>query len=296
MNSSNRDILVRPFSDWYPWCKAHSMYIKQDELVYLLVGKGPSSGIVTAASTLSQYHSFSNNFGGEIGKGLTIVVDCRDDDSVGGHITGALHIPDGEWDSHCNRLFEEIDEAVKRARKKATEQGNANQIVVNVVFHCMESLRRGPRCARRTYLHLQSHFTALPHSSFLTTDGTASSISNPASQTHPLVRIQLRVLEGGADRWIRRFYSITQLVSEFDDRYWGFLPSSEDEEEAEEEGVEVGQERSALQAPPSIATTATATATATAAAAAAKQSGSISLPTHILYQRPADQEPLPPWM
>lgn len=67
-----------------------------------------------------------------------------------------------------------------------------------VVFHCMESVRRGPRCARR----LRAYF-----------DGCRSKPCSVPS---------IRVLEGGADQWVRRFYGDPSKVEDFDDEYWGF--------------------------------------------------------------------------
>jgi hypothetical protein len=68
-----------------------------------------------------------------------------------------------------------------------------------VIFHCMESARRGPRCARR----LHDYWCQQPY---------------PPPQRRP----RLCVLQGGADLWVRRFYRDTSMVSGFDPDYWGF--------------------------------------------------------------------------
>lgn len=76
-----------------------------------------------------------------------------------------------------------------------------------VVFHCMESVMRGPRCARRL-------------------------LDSSQGETLPFA---VRVLRGGADRWIRRFYRDPTLVSNFDKDYWGFLTHGEATESVHKE-------------------------------------------------------------
>jgi rhodanese-related sulfurtransferase len=119
-----------------------------------------------------------------------LIVDTRDDDVAGGSIKGALHLADGsDWSKSIHILTKAI------TQKKATL----------VIFHCMESIRRGPRCARRV------------HNFFL----------DECEEDMP----DLKILQGGADQWIRKFYE-TDLVEHYDDDYWGFSefppPSSDD--------------------------------------------------------------------
>lgn len=126
-----------------------------------------------------------------------LVIDVRDDDNGGGSIRGAVHCPDG---SFC------AADAVQLARRKDV-----------VVFHCMESARRGPRCARRLqeYYQLQQTQTQQEQQQM-----------QPASLQLPMPRIC--VLQGGADLWIRRFYKDSTLVEGFDPDYWGFGDSQDD--------------------------------------------------------------------
>lgn len=59
----------------------------------------------------------------------TLVVDVRDEDRAGGHVAGSLHVPS-----------ESFHHDIERVRLAA----RGKQIVV---FHCMQSQQRGPRCA-----------------------------------------------------------------------------------------------------------------------------------------------------
>lgn len=111
--------------------------------------------------------------------GQTLVVDVRDDDSKGGAIFGAVHCPDSSFD---------VAAVAQLAEAKST-----------VVFHCMESARRGPRCARR----LHSYWSA-------------------ADTPDDAARPRICVLQGGADLWIRRFWNDARRVVDFDPDYWGF--------------------------------------------------------------------------
>lgn len=149
------------------------------------------------------------------GPDTVLVLDVRDDDAAGGHIAGALHFPDSTF---TERLDEVLD--LLRARRPAL-----------VVLHCMESVRRGPRCARR----LRDALEGLPHDTALP-DAAA-----------------VRVLRGGADRWLRQHWR-GPLVAGFDNAYWGWEDDAPRSREPELPG----------QAP---------------------------LPTHCLYERPADQRP-----
>jgi len=117
--------------------------------------------------------------------GQTLVIDVRDDDNKGGAIFGAVHFPDSSFDVAAVAQF---------AGAKST-----------VVFHCMESARRGPRCARR----LHDYWSAADR------PGDAA---RPACSPRP----RICVLQGGADLWIRRFWKDASRVMDFDPDYWGF--------------------------------------------------------------------------
>ena len=64
----------------------------------------------------------------------------------------------------------------------------------------MESARRAPRCARRLVVALDA----------LRKDGC------------PLPELQVRVLAGGFDQWVRRFWRDELKVERYEDEYWGF--------------------------------------------------------------------------
>mmetsp|Transcript_68692 Transcript_68692/g.212455 ORF Transcript_68692/g.212455 Transcript_68692/m.212455 type:complete len:271 (-) Transcript_68692:35-847(-) len=86
------------------------------------------------------------------------VVDVRDVDFAGGHIVGARHCPSDGF----HLVLPEL------ARELAMEEKT-------VVFHCMYSRSRGPRCARLFLQHLEQHF--------------------------PRWQCAVYVLAGGYDRW-----------------------------------------------------------------------------------------------
>ena len=107
-----------------------------------------------------------------------LVIDVRDDDHRGGKVTGSVHFPDSTfWDN--------ISDVASQIQQDTT-----------VVFHCMESARRGPRCAFRLHKYL--------------------------GETQPQLRCNICVLTGGADRWVRRFFKDSALVEDFDNDYWGW--------------------------------------------------------------------------
>ena len=103
-------------------------------------------------------------------------VDCRDDDNAGGHVMGAMHNPDGAFN---------VDLLVD---KKGY-----------VVFHCMESARRGPRCARR----LHERLCLLANE-----DPDVNTPNSRAARGGPTIR----VLTGGFDQWCRKFWQDSELV------------------------------------------------------------------------------------
>jgi len=117
-----------------------------------------------------------------------LVVDVRDEDAIGGCVRGAIQLPDATLATA---------EGLVHLAHKALELGDEGMIV----FHCMESLRRGPRCAKRLTQYLgaiQSRFNI------------------------ELNKPQIKVLAGGADQWMRNFWQQQEFVENFDDDYWGF--------------------------------------------------------------------------
>lgn len=190
----------------YDWCREHGLFLLQDEL--LTLQRSATSGHV-------------------------LVVDTRDDDVIGGMIPGALHMADGTF---LAASLLPLLRRVEKALAKTTEKGETEEKVedggdVHVVFHCMESAQRGPRCARRFHNALRAWGGRV----------------DPA-------RVHVRVLRGGFDRWVRRFFheDRSQLIG-YDDAYWGFEPT---EGKAEGAGGDVND---------------------------------ADHPAHALYERPADQ-------
>ncbi|GAA98838.1 uncharacterized protein L969DRAFT_95516 [Mixia osmundae IAM 14324] len=61
----------------------------------------------------------------------TAIIDVRDSDYIGGHITGCIHSPSGSFES-------DVDKLVKKLKD-----------VPVVIVHCALSQQRGPSCARR---------------------------------------------------------------------------------------------------------------------------------------------------
>lgn len=75
------------------------------------------------------------------------VVDCRDDDFVGGHIKGAVNM-EAEHFSEDAAVDQLIDTALAGKTR--------------VVVHCMLSQQRGPRCAARLAQRLQDRGMVQP--------------------------------------------------------------------------------------------------------------------------------------
>lgn len=188
------------FSDFFQWAKTTGVFITQDDLVPRL------SAIGTTGASAD-------------GRAGVLVLDVRDDDAAGGHVAGALHFPDSTF-------LDRMDELLALLRQRRPSM---------IVLHCMESARRGPRCAKRLYDRLASASNG---------DGT---LPPPNA---------VRVLVGGADQWIRRFWQDNHLVEDFDDQYWGWAGTRD------EEHVEAREE---------------------------------DMPQHTLYERPSDQQPWQSW-
>jgi hypothetical protein len=196
--------------------------------------------------------------------GPVIVVDTRDDDVIGGMISGALHLPDGTWASTSGAL-ESVHIILDKARESASPK-------VCVVFHCMESVRRGPRCAYR--LALATEALAECGVVFPTLD--------------------IRVLEGGFDRWVRQYWKDNTKVTGFDDDYWLF---SELEELREQEAAKVQHNIPNLK-PGAKATGSSSGDSGGGGGGNGSKKGSggggSSNRLHTLYSRPKDQ-PATPW-
>ena len=103
-------------------------------------------------------------------------------------------MPDGgDWSVQMPQLLSIIE----RIR-------DSSGVPVTVLFHCMESIRRGPRCARRLFLEL-------------------TSMSAKDVKEDLAMQVTIKVLQGGADQWMRRFYSDSRLVQAYNNDIWGYL-------------------------------------------------------------------------
>ena len=110
-----------------------------------------------------------------------------------GHIAGSFHLPDGgDWSVQMPHLLSIIDHSLESTGPP-----------VMVLFHCMESVRRGPRCARRLFQELK--------------------MSDEFADQDKSIPVTIKVLQGGADQWIRNFYSDSQLVEAYNNDIWGYL-------------------------------------------------------------------------
>jgi rhodanese-related sulfurtransferase len=157
------EVMMNVSKDQYYWCRDRDMYVSREEL-------------------LKRFKR-------------SVVVDCRDDDNKGGHIQNAIQLPDSTFNIKSVEII--LREIEKKMKNKKDEDDDDS--TVDVVFHCMESARRGPRCARRFYEVLK----------ILSLESTSSP------------DVQIRVLQGGFDQWIRTYFG-TDLIEEYDDEYWGF--------------------------------------------------------------------------
>ena len=126
-----------------------------------------------------------------------MIIDTRDDDRAGGHIISSHHFPDSRFD---------LLTLASLIQKNKTEI---------VIFHCMESARRGPRSAFK-----------LHNEYCIQNDEYADQVTpQEMCKKYPDKGIpRICILRGGADQWIRRFHKDSNLVEGFDDDYWGFYP------------------------------------------------------------------------
>ena len=161
--------------DYYYWARDNGLYISQEALIELM------------------------------NEGRVLICDTRDDDNLGGQISGAVHCPDSSFDSEAVACL-------------AAARGS-----LTIVFHCMESARRGPRCAHRLFCHFNPDHHLLdsaPADQCVSISGIGGIPPKLDRDGQP----KIRVLMGGADKWIRRFFRDPKKVEHFDDEYWGFLP------------------------------------------------------------------------
>ena len=125
---------------------------------------------------------------------MQIIQIINEQDAKGGRVAGSIHLPDSEFDVKSVEIL-----LKKIAEKKSND--------VNVVFHCMESARRGPRCARRFH------------------DALRVIQEEMSPEDVKKSKIMIYILQGGFDQWIRAFFGTDVFedhVEDYDDDYWGF--------------------------------------------------------------------------
>lgn len=164
----------------YHWATENNLYVQSQYLEELLMKQEGSNNIQEK---------------------VVVVVDCRDDDYVGGHIAGSIHIPESKFSmSHVQKI---LDIAAKYI--DSIERTNNNDDLyqeVPIVFHCMESIIRGPRMACK--------FHAALH-------GKPSNFG-----------VRICILQGGYDHWSRKHWNNPKLVYDYDDTFWGYRCSRDD--------------------------------------------------------------------
>jgi len=157
----------------YPWCEEHGMYLSLENLENIILSQKPH-----------------------------LVIDSRDDDYIGGNIYGSQHVPDKDWDNQLPSLLQKIEDLVQKNQVNISE--------FTVIFHCMESVRRGPRCAYKLLKYYERKGISFPI---------------------------IKVLEGGAHNWIHKNHLDKRLVENFDNDYWGILPFEDEKIDKVEEKI-----------------------------------------------------------
>mmetsp|Transcript_5193 Transcript_5193/g.15277 ORF Transcript_5193/g.15277 Transcript_5193/m.15277 type:complete len:254 (-) Transcript_5193:281-1042(-) len=121
-------------------------------------GTPPRAAAPRLAANCQPPYFSAEELAGRLGDDDIQVIDVRDNDFVGGHIRGARHYPSEDFEPWIKVLAEEF------AKSRTI-----------LVFHCMYSRVRGPRCASMLRKHLADYF--------------------------PDWRCSVFVLAGGYDRW-----------------------------------------------------------------------------------------------
>ncbi|KTW26196.1 hypothetical protein T552_03088 [Pneumocystis carinii B80] len=120
---------------------------------------------------------------GNKGKDL-VIVDVRDEDFIGGHIKGALHIPSHELSSCILNLIEETKDAKE------------------VIFYCAYSQQRGPAGARLFLMEQQK-------------------IRNIKSIQEEEIFPKVYVLRGGFVEWQKKYGNDEKLTDKYNKKLWG---------------------------------------------------------------------------
>ncbi|QSL67191.1 hypothetical protein MERGE_001581 [Pneumocystis wakefieldiae] len=112
-----------------------------------------------------------------------IIVDVRDDDFIGGHIKGALHIPSYELSSHILNLIEETKDAKE------------------IIFYCSFSQQRGPSGARLFLKERQK-------------------IHNIKEIQEKHIFPKVYVLRGGFVEWQKKYGNDEELTDKYNKELW----------------------------------------------------------------------------
>jgi len=142
----------------------------------------------------------------------TIIIDARDDDVVGGIINGAIFCPEKHF------TYDKMLSLLAKAKK--LRQAHNSGIIEHkawVVFYCMESNKRSVRCARRFY--------------------------NLVREAGDLDIISVKLLQGGADGFVRSYWNDQRLVEGYDDKYWGFAPEKRPHQQTDKKGSNIDEQQ-----------------------------------------------------
>ena len=110
--------------------------------------------------------------------------------------------PEAGREQHGVVRLDDRVELLARARELAAARGAE----VMICFHCMESARRGPRCAKRLVEGMRA-------------------LRDVGYAPQP---VKVAVLEGGFDQWVRRHWRDPARVEGYDDAYWGYAEDAGD--------------------------------------------------------------------
>ncbi len=126
--------------------------------------------------TPSELHALLSN---AVSRDKTLVVDVRDDDREGGHVSGSMHV--------ASRGFSQAIDEIEQA-------GEGKELIV---FHCMHSQQRGPGCA--AFMASQVRARAAQHAAAAAASGAEAPATFPP----------IAILEGGFVGWAKYVSRLT---------------------------------------------------------------------------------------
>ncbi|KAK9898048.1 Rhodanese-like protein [Cystobasidium minutum MCA 4210] len=146
---------------------------------------------------------------GKAGKDF-LVVDVRDDDFVGGNITGAKNVPSAQFNDRIEDLIAETRDVPK------------------VIFHCALSQVRGPKMARIYAEAAERHGNkvelAFEKETAKKDDEEAveqsSKVEDTTKQKPEKPEQEVIVLRGGFTRWQEKYKNDPQLVENWKASIW----------------------------------------------------------------------------